>query len=139
MRVILDNNVWSYVGIEGSRAELEAPAQASRLSVRTPPATLLEVLRTKDTEKRDRIIDAMTSRHWVRLRTEADLECEEFVAEARRTRPQWVRQLPRPGRPATLREFWTRGIWRRRHGTALRSRPASRASRTRSRTMFSAS
>ncbi|MDT0380210.1 hypothetical protein RM572_15735 [Streptomyces sp. DSM 42041] len=112
MRVILDSNVWSYVGIDGCKAELESLARSRRLSVRTPPATLLEVLRTKDAEKRDRIIDAMTSRHWVRLRTEADMECEEFVAEARRLRPQWVRQLPRPGRPAALRDFWTRQIWR---------------------------
>ncbi|WP_371100703.1 hypothetical protein [Streptomyces sp. PU_AKi4] len=112
MRVILDNNVWSYVGIEGSKAELESLARSSQLSIRTPPATLLEVLRTKDAEKRDRIIDAMTSRHWVRLRTEVDVECEEFVAEVRRMRPQWVRQLPQPGRPAALREFWTRRIWR---------------------------
>ncbi|MFD5009966.1 hypothetical protein [Streptomyces chartreusis] len=112
MRVILDNNVWSYVGIEGTKAELESLAQERRLSLRTPPATLLEVLRTKDAEKRDRIIEAMTSRHWVRLRTEVDVECQEFVAEARRTRPHWVRQLSRPGRPATLREFWMRGIWR---------------------------
>ncbi|MFF0892296.1 hypothetical protein [Streptomyces sp. NPDC003278] len=112
MRVILDNNVWSYIGIEGSKAELESLALGRRLSVRTPPATLLEVLRTKDAEKRDRIIDAMTSRHWVRLRTEADVECEEIVAEARRARPQWVRQLPLTGLPADLREFWTRKIWR---------------------------
>ncbi|MER7841903.1 hypothetical protein ABTY98_39965 [Streptomyces sp. NPDC096040] len=112
MRVILDNNVWSYIGIEGSKSELETLAQGRRLSVRTPPATLLEVLRTKDAEKRDRIIDAMTSRHWVRLRTEADVECEEIVAEARRIRPEWVRQLPQPGRPADLREFWKRRIWR---------------------------
>ncbi|TLS43903.1 hypothetical protein FE633_22960 [Streptomyces montanus] len=48
MRVILDNNVWSYAGIEGSKAELESLAQGRRLSIRTPPATLLEVLRTKD-------------------------------------------------------------------------------------------
>ncbi|MFI1171526.1 hypothetical protein [Streptomyces melanogenes] len=112
MRVILDNNVWSYVGIEGSKAELESLAHSRRLSVRTPPATLLEALRTKNAEKRDRVIDAMTSRHWVRLRTEVDVACEEFVAEARRIRPQWVRQLPLPGRPAALREFWMRGIWR---------------------------
>ncbi|WP_406505303.1 hypothetical protein [Streptomyces sp. NBC_00212] len=112
MRVILDNNVWSYVGIEGAKADLEALSKSKRLSIRTPPATLLEALRTSDPEKRDRIIDAMTSRHWVRLRTEVDVECEEFVAEARRTRPQWVRQLPQPGRPADLRDFWTRGIWR---------------------------
>ncbi|MFD6026028.1 hypothetical protein [Streptomyces griseoluteus] len=112
MRVILDNNLWSYVGIEGSKAELESLAQSRRLSVRTPPATLLEVLRTKDAQKRNRIIDAMTSRHWVRLRTEADVECEEIVAEARRIRPHWARQLPQPGRPADLREFWTRRIWR---------------------------
>ncbi|MYS25176.1 hypothetical protein GA0115240_17565 [Streptomyces sp. DvalAA-14] len=112
MRVILDNNVWSYVGIEGSKAALESLAQSRRLSIRTPPATLLEVLRTKDMAKRSRIIDAMTSRHWVRLRTEVDVECQEFVAEARRTRPQWVRQLALPGKPGSLREFWTRRIWR---------------------------
>ncbi|MEY6564557.1 hypothetical protein AB8B12_06305 [Streptomyces sp. PGLac3x] len=112
MRVILDNNVWSYVGIEGSKAELESLARTRGLSVRTPPATLLEVLRTKNPEKRDRIIDAMTSRHWTRLRTEADAECEEFVSEVRRARPRWVRQLSQPGRPATLRNFWTRDIWR---------------------------
>ncbi|MHB9759916.1 hypothetical protein ACYBSK_36580 [Streptomyces sp. BYX5S] len=112
MRLILDNNVWSYVGIEGSKTELESLARSRQLSVRTPPATLLEVLRTRDAEKRDRIINAMTSRYWVRLRTEVDVECEEFVAEARRLRPKWVRQLPLPGKPAALREFWTRGIWR---------------------------
>lgn len=112
MRVILDSNVWSYVGIEGSKAELESLSHSRRLSIRTPPATLLEVLRTKDVGKRDCIIDAMTSRHWVRLRTEVDVECEEFVAEARRKRPEWVRQLPLPGGPAVLRDFWTRGIWR---------------------------
>ncbi|MEE4417787.1 hypothetical protein [Streptomyces bugieae] len=66
----------------------------------------------------------MTSRHWVRLHTEADLECAELVAEARRTRPRWVRQLPQPGRPAALREFWTRRIWREaaRDSTPLAAR-----------------
>jgi hypothetical protein len=112
MRVILDTNIWSYIGEQQGRAALEALVRQNQLTILTPPATLLEVLLDENHARRDRTISAMTSPHWVRLRTEADTECAEFVAEAKRKRPKWVRQLPLPGKPAELRSFWTRQIWR---------------------------
>lgn len=42
--------------------------------------------------------------------TEVDAP-DPIVAKPHRIRPQWVGQLPQPGRPTDLRDFWTRGIW----------------------------
>ncbi|MEU1882917.1 hypothetical protein ABZ470_36910 [Streptosporangium sp. NPDC020072] len=112
MRLILDTNIWSYIGEVGARRELERVALSRHWTICTPPATLLEVLRTSDPARRHRSVDALSSKYWKRLRTEIDSECSEFIAEARRLRPKWVRQLPLPDKPRKLRNFWTWQIWR---------------------------
>ncbi|MBF8184182.1 hypothetical protein ITP53_00145 [Nonomuraea sp. K274] len=112
MRLILDTMLWGYIGQTGSREKFERCALAHGWKVCTPPATLMETFRDTNAERRTAGILALMSPHWVRLHTEADMECMEIVAEAKRLRPKWVRQLPRPGRPAALRDFWKHQIWR---------------------------
>ena len=112
MRLILDNNLWSYVGQTGSKDDLERFASSQGVTICTPPATLLEVLANNNKQHRDRVVAPMTSPLWRRLRTEVDRECEEIISEAKRVRPEWVLQFPKPDRPASLRTFWTKQIWR---------------------------
>lgn len=112
MRLILDTNVWSEIGRRDTRGDLEAVARAKGWKIRTPPATLLEVMRTTDPVARLKIVEALSSPEWRRLPSEADSESREFVAEAKRLRPAWVRQVPFPGNVQTHRDFWIRKAWR---------------------------
>jgi predicted nucleic acid-binding protein len=112
MRVMLDTNIWSEIGRRDSRLAIEGLALARRWRIQTPPATLLEAIMTPDPDARGKILEVLSSRHWTRLRTEADQESAELISEARRLRPRWVRQLPLPGSPAHYRNFWQKTIWR---------------------------
>ncbi|WP_433784643.1 type II toxin-antitoxin system VapC family toxin [Actinomycetospora sp. CA-101289] len=123
MRLILDTNIWSEIGRRDSRESLEKLAASRQWAVQTPPATLLEVLRTPDDDALRKIVEVLSSKSWTRLRTEADQQAAEMVSEVRRTRPEWVLQLPLPGSLATYRTEWLKTVWRqaRSHPEMMRA------------------
>jgi hypothetical protein len=82
------------------------------VTVVVPPATLLEIIRTANAERRRRIVDVLLGGKRQYLPTEAESECREFVEEVRRLRPAWLRAWPRTDRVASLNAFWTKRIWR---------------------------
>jgi len=108
----MDTNLWSRIGDQDRSAAFEALVDKREVLVVVPPSTLLEVLRLPEVEPRRRIISALTARPRVRLPSEAQLESDEVVAEARRTRPAWCRFMPDTARIARLNAFWTKGVWR---------------------------
>lgn len=113
MRIMLDTMVWSYVGDQKARRQLDACARSAGLTLVIPPSILLEVLRHPLPEKREPILDALLhGPHRRRLSSEADLESAEFIKEVERLRPGWIRPLPNTGDEATLRTYWTKRVWR---------------------------
>lgn len=122
MRIILDTNIWSEIGRRDSRLALETLAIGRGWRILTPPAVLLEVLRTTDDIALRSIVEALSSKYWVRLQTEADQESQEFIAEARRLRPDWVRNIPMPGAVNRYRTYWQKTVWRQAREMPIRSR-----------------
>lgn len=125
MRVIFDTNIWSEIGRRDSRQLIERLSDDRGWTILTPPAVLLEVLRTTDDVALRSIIEALSSKQWVRLKTEADQESQEFVAEARRLRPNWVRDLPQPGKLAHYRNYWQKTVWRQARSDPIAARAAT--------------
>jgi hypothetical protein len=112
LRVVFDNNIWSYVGDEGSRPALEKLLDKYGLQLLHAPSVLLEVLRTPRPDVRRRIVQAMVlGRPGRKLRSEADVEADELIREIRRLRPEWLRSAPDVRKAEGFRRFWTRGIW----------------------------
>src|SRR5688500_19306712 len=92
LRVVFDNNIWSYVGDEGSRPALDKLLDKYGLQLLHAPSVLLEVLRTPRPDVRRRIVQAMVlGRPGRKLRSEADVEADELIREIRRLRPDWLR------------------------------------------------
>jgi len=60
---------------------------ARSVQICTPPSVLLEVINTPKIEVRDRIVDALRSKHWKRLPTEIASEAKEIVGEAKWSEP----------------------------------------------------
>lgn len=111
-RVMLDTNLWSSIGDDHASQRFDVFVQARALEVLTPPSTLMEVCRHPVPEVRQRIISALARYPRGRLPTEAQLESAEVVAEARRSRPQWLRSMPDTAKVASLNAFWTKRVWR---------------------------
>lgn len=113
MRVILDTNVWTYIGERGEREAFEALEQDLDLTVVVPPSLLLEALRTPVPDIRALVVQAMTSRRGTRVHPlpEARLEADEVVAECLHLRPSWLRRFPLSANVTPLERFWTRAIW----------------------------
>ncbi|WNO62325.1 hypothetical protein RPQ02_40700 [Streptomyces sp. AM2-3-1] len=63
-------------------------------------------------DKRAAIVSALLTVTNERLRTEADLEGAEVIAEVRRVRPAWLRSMPDSGKEAMWRTKWTKKVWR---------------------------
>jgi hypothetical protein len=112
VRVLLDTNLWSRVGDEGSGRDLERLIEASAIEIVLPPSTLIEVVQLPVEEPRQRIIQVMASGRRRRLASEAEMEAREVVEEIRRHHPAWLRRFPDTGKVATLHGFWTKKIWR---------------------------
>jgi hypothetical protein len=112
MRVAFDNNVWSYLANGIERPRLESFIQAGKITLHTPPATLLEILQTNDIEHRRKIVDLICSPRWKRMRTEVQQECGEFVDEALRLRPQWIRSPWMSDAMQRQEKYWTKTIWK---------------------------
>lgn len=113
MRVLLDTNLWSYLGDQDAGAELAQFLRSGAYQLVLAPCVLLEVLTTPRVEVRNRIIKTMTKAPGERLRTEVDLEADEIIREVRRLHPEWLRQVPDRAKVTALRIFWTRTLWRR--------------------------
>jgi hypothetical protein len=112
VRVILDTNVWSYLGDEGSRQQLDAGLRQCKATLLHTPSVLLEVLRTPNVEVRQRIVRAMVVGLPVRkLPSEAEAEAQEVTEEIQRVRPEWLLLVPDLRRADQAHRFWTRRIW----------------------------
>lgn len=112
MRVALDTNIWSYLATSGKVAEFDVRTATAGLRIVTPPSVLLEVLYTRDPERRMAIVDALCGGRRVRPPSEAQTMCDEVTAEIRRLHPEWLRRMPDTAEVASLNSFWTRRIWR---------------------------
>lgn len=111
VRLILDTNLWSSVGREGSVEHLNNLMAQQRAVLIMPPSILVEVLKTPVAATRDSIIQAMTTGRRQRLPSEAQSESDEFVSAVRAARPQWLRRMPDTARVASLNSFWTKRVW----------------------------
>ncbi|MFD0228275.1 hypothetical protein ACWGPD_29415 [Streptomyces hirsutus] len=132
MRIMLDNNIWSYLGDERAGKRFKAIAHSLGHRVVTAPSILLEVLQHPLADKRVAIVEAITAATDERLRSEADREGAEVVAEVRRLHPEWMRSMPDTGREATWRTYWTKKFWRdavEHHDHFRKAEPARRTAR----------
>jgi len=110
--VILDTNLWSYIGDEEARPALDELLRANGFALCLAPSVLLEALRTPKPDVRRKIVTAMVSgRPARRLQSEAESEAQEVVAEIRRARPGWMRRLPDLRRADSFHRWWRKGIW----------------------------
>ncbi|MFD5126183.1 hypothetical protein [Streptomyces sp. NPDC058385] len=133
MKVMLDNNIWSYLGDEQAGDRFKALIRSLGHRVVTAPGVLLEVLQHPRPDKREAIVRAILAGTDERLRSEADLEGSEVVAEVRRLHPEWIRPVPDTGREATWRTYWTKTFWRQAvesHELFREIAPAQHAART---------
>jgi hypothetical protein len=114
LRLILDNNVWSYVAEQGAVQELDEWLLTQHAHLVTPPSILLEALRRPDPALRLRTVRAMAhGPRRIRCLTEAALESREMIDFVRLHRPQWL--LDRPDMRSWYRHanFWQRKVWQR--------------------------
>ena len=133
MRIMLDNNVWSYLGDEQAGDRFKTVAHSLGHRVVTAPSVLLEVLQHPRSDIRAAIIEAITTATDERLRSEADREGAEVIFEVRRLHPEWMRAVPDTGREATWRTYWTKRFWREaveHHERVCDTEPARRTART---------
>lgn len=75
------------------------------------PSVLLEVLRTPRADYRDRDVAAMVASGGLRLPSEIELCCNDFVHTVRRHRPRWQRTRTDYATVNHFHTFWTQGIW----------------------------
>ena len=112
MRIIMDTNLWSYLGDEGAAEQFQSLVNSRGLTVVVPPSTLNEVLLLPSAQPRRRIIDVLTYARRVRLTSEAQLESMELVVESQRCRPAWVKSMVDSAKVASLNTYWTKRVWR---------------------------
>ncbi|QHV83594.1 hypothetical protein C3K23_00965 [Streptomyces sp. 604F] len=133
MRIMLDNNVWSYLGDERAGKRFKTLVRSLGHRVVTAPSVLLEVLQHPRSDIRAAIIEVITTATDERLRSEADREGAEVISEVRRLHPEWMRTMPDTGREATWRTYWTKRFWREaveHHDLLRETEPARRTART---------
>jgi hypothetical protein len=112
MRLMLDTNLWSYLGDAQSGPGFYRAAKDANASVVLPPSVLLEVARTPRPDVRHRIVQAMVSGPRQQLGSEAEVESMEVVSEVKRTHPDWLLRHPNTARVASLHAFWSKRVWR---------------------------
>jgi hypothetical protein len=110
-RLMLDTNIWSRLAEKGQQYQFGQLVRSKQVDVVMPPATLLEVLRTQDRQLRRAVTKLVCRRAWRRLRTEAQAEAVELVAEIRRLRPAWILEQPDFDAITRLERFWLRTIY----------------------------
>ncbi len=115
-KVLLDTNVWRALADAGAGEMLRRVAKRSRAKVQIAPAVVYEALRTPDVGVRGKQLALMTDPEWARLMPEAYSESQEVLAEAKRRRPQWLRNDPDTQSFRRLEHDWRRskgGFWDR--------------------------
>jgi hypothetical protein len=110
--LLLDTNLWSYLGEETDAGTLAATLSAAGHEAVITPQMLTEALRTSDVAKRTRIVDMMCARYWRKLWSAMDAQAAELTAEIRRLRPEWLRSIPKTDRLHSFRDYWTKVYWR---------------------------
>ncbi|MFC1761176.1 hypothetical protein ACFL6U_03750 [Planctomycetota bacterium] len=111
-KVIFDTNFWSYLAGNNKEKDFCDVEKELKLEVLLPPSILLEAQKTKDRQKRIKIIKAMNTPNRETTRTEADLEAGELVSEVRRLLPECRNKYGNTNRIKKLRRFWIKGIWK---------------------------
>jgi hypothetical protein len=89
------------------------------------PAVVYELLRTRDSARRNAQVKAATLGAWTRMRTEVYIECNDFRSVAAARRPSWFHAEPDLRAYHALRADWSAGGWfwrRARHDTAAEVR-----------------
>ncbi len=112
MKVLLDTNLWSYIGDQSAGHELDRLLASMNHTLVLAPAVLLEAMKTPRGDVRHRVLKAMVSARGEHLRSDADLESDEVINEVRRLHPEWLRQVPNRPLVTHYRMFWTKDIWR---------------------------
>jgi hypothetical protein len=108
---MLDTNIWSRLAEQGQQYQFSRLVRNKQVDVVMPPATLLEVLRTQDRQLRRAVTKLVCRRAWQHLKTEAQAEAAELVAEIRRLRPAWILDQPNLNAITGLQRFWLRTIY----------------------------
>lgn len=114
VRILLDSNIWRYIVDADALVGVQKAVRASRNTIVVAPAVLYEAAHTADKRLRDELLAAMARVAWKRLMPEAYSEAEEFKAEVRRLRPEWLRRQPDLVRFKRIRFDWVRsrgGVW----------------------------
>ena len=111
LRILLDATLWNRIGECHEEQAFEALEGSFSLETVLAPSVLLEVLESPAPELRDRAVHAMTNLRRTCLPTEASQCAEEFVNEAARLRPGWLRSFPLTDRLAPLENFWSKRVW----------------------------
>src|SRR4051812_15982962 len=112
MHLMLDTNVWSYIADEGSVDDLDEWAATAGVTLVVPPSVLMEVARIPREDVFRRIVKTLVTGPRLRLASEAQLEADELVTEARRVHPEWLLSMPQTAKIANLNGLWTKRIWR---------------------------
>lgn len=113
VRVILDTNLWSSLGDDGSVGDLDAVVQSAGATLCVAPSTLLEVLAIPHEDVRRRIVACMArGPNRERMRTEADTQGEEIASLIRRFKPEWGLKMPRTAIIERHRTWWLKRVWR---------------------------
>lgn len=108
---MLDTNLWSSLD-DGSLSNFEVLLARYDLTINVLPSTLLEIVEIPSEEVRSRLIQGLCSgARRVRQRTEADMFGEEIIGLIRRTRPEWLLQIPNPALLARHRNYWLKKVW----------------------------
>jgi hypothetical protein len=110
-KIILDTNLWSYVGDEGSVDALRAALGERHCVVLLPPSMLIELLRNPDSHSRAQHIAAIREVRGRRLASEAQLCAADFVGLVKRRRPQWMRSIADAATVAKFNRRWTKEWW----------------------------
>jgi predicted nucleic acid-binding protein len=110
-RLMLDTNIWSQLAKQGQQHQFNQLVHNKQYDVVMPPATLLEVLRTQDRQLRRAVTRHVCRKAWRRLRTEAQVEAADLVAEIYRLRPAWILDCPDLTATTRLEKYWRRTIY----------------------------
>lgn len=114
--LLLDTNVWSYIGDEGMLPQMLKVCRSGRIAFMVAPASVSEARKLDNVSIRRRILEAMTHDRWTRLMPEAYLEAQEIKSLLLKMRPQWAVEVKNFSDFNKCRYDWLRrtgGFWER--------------------------